>query len=68
MNGRSGYEDSLLKNVVRHYLRNLRYPDIAMKHSAQGQIYFSVVVDQKGIFKNFNTYTDKPKVNNIQDW
>lgn len=60
-------EDSLLKDVVRHYLRNLRYPGLAMKHSAEGQIYFSVVVDQKGIFKNFNTYTDKPRVNNIQD-
>ena len=60
-------EDSLLKNVVRHYLRNLRYPGRAMKHSAEGQIYFSIEVDSKGFFKNFNTYPDKPKANNIQD-
>jgi hypothetical protein len=60
-------EDSLLKNVIRQYHRNLRYPGTAFKHRAEGEIYFSVVVDRNGSFKNFIAYTDKPRADNIHE-
>ena len=60
-------EDSLLKSVIRQYHRNLRYPGDAMKHFLQGQVYFSVEVDRNGVFKNFNTYNQKPTTNDIKD-
>jgi N-acetylmuramoyl-L-alanine amidase len=60
-------EDALLKNVIRQYLRNIRYPEHAIQNGAQGDIYFSVIVDQKGFFTDFKTYSKPPNAKNIRD-
>jgi beta-lactamase regulating signal transducer with metallopeptidase domain len=55
-------KDSLLTKVIRHYLRNLRYPAAAIEKGAEGSVYFSVSVDKNGILKDFVAY-DRPVVN-----
>jgi N-acetylmuramoyl-L-alanine amidase len=60
-------EDELLKNVIRQYLRNMRYPEIAIQNGAQGSFYFSVIVDQKGFFNDFKIYNKPPDAKQIRD-
>jgi N-acetylmuramoyl-L-alanine amidase len=60
-------EDALLKEVIRQYHRNLRYPDHAIQNGAQGKIYFSIVVDKNGFFTDFKTYNKPPDAKQVKD-
>lgn len=61
------FSDSLLRNVIRQYNRAIRYPQAALNHEAQGQVYFSVMVDKEGVCKDFKTYQLRPAAEKIQD-
>jgi N-acetylmuramoyl-L-alanine amidase len=52
--------DSLHKKVVRHYLRNIRYPELARKTNTEGIVYFSIIIDENGTINNYQAYGNEP--------
>lgn len=60
-------KDSLLTNVVRQYLRDIRYPQSAISKNAEGIVYFSIAIDKDGRINNFKTYNHRPDAKPIQD-
>lgn len=54
-------EDSLLLMILRrHFNRNTRYPQKAFENNIEGTIYYSVVVDESGKIRDFQTYSQIP--------
>lgn len=60
-------EDSLLADVIRHFMHNVRYPKDAIENRAEGKLYFSILVDKKGKFKDFTLYNRIPEDKPVRD-
>lgn len=52
--------DSLRYYILRHFIKNLRYPEEAAKVNIEGTVFLSVLMDTKGNFSQFKTYKKDP--------
>ena len=53
-------DTTLLKHVMRHYMRNLRYPQELISSNKEGFVYVSLELNEKGVLKDYIIHNDIP--------
>ncbi|OQP54605.1 hypothetical protein A4H97_21810 [Niastella yeongjuensis] len=56
----SPLRDSILYKISKHFNRTASYPKQALASQAEGVVYFSIAVDNKGEIGNLNIYDEAP--------
>lgn len=54
------YQDTILHKITVHFNRNSSYPKKALANNAEGVVYFSFAVDNKGEIHNLKFYDQAP--------
>lgn len=54
------YQDTILHKITVHFNRNSSYPKKAFANHAEGVVYFSFAVDNKGEISNLKFYDEAP--------
>ncbi|MFL5744970.1 MAG: N-acetylmuramoyl-L-alanine amidase, partial [Niastella sp.] len=58
--GGANFSDSILYKLTKHFNRNTGYPKQALGNNAEGDVYFSVAVDENGKVGNLKFYKQAP--------
>lgn len=56
-------DDSVVKMIIKHYNKSLRYPALFTSLPPEGSIYFSVNVDGSNNLQNLQVYAERPNTN-----